>query len=82
MALINIRRRCEECETTWRKLDEVQRELDNFRLDYQNLYEKVRTNLAKLSKRAERAEKAEEEGDPVAEARRLLIARKLERRGA
>ena len=80
MALINIRRACQECETTWRKLDEVQRELDNFRLDYQNLYEKVRTNLAKLSKRAERAAEPVDE-DPLAAARRSLLERKLARSG-
>jgi len=78
MALINIRRACQECETTWRKLEEIQRELDNFRLDYQNLYEKVRTNLAKLAKRAERAEEDVEE-DPLARARAALIERKLQR---
>lgn len=78
MAFINIRRRCDECEKTRKRLDEIERELDNFRLDYHALYEKVRTNLAKLAKRAERAEESTPE-DPMQAARQALIARKLQR---
>lgn len=75
---------------------EVQRELvvgfskklDDFRLDYENLYEKARSNLAKLARRADR-ECGEEQGagngpqsapDSLAAYRSTLIQKKLARR--
>lgn len=63
-------------------LRELSREVDAIRLDYNGLYEKVRTNLAKLAKRADGenpcTENAEADMDKL---RRLLVERKL-RRGA
>lgn len=85
MSFIEINRRCDECEKTRAALAELQRRVDNFELDYQNLYEKVRTNLAKLSKRARMADNGEtdpQEGDPLAQFRKQLIERKLGRKGA
>jgi len=79
MAFIEIKRRCDDCESTRKALAEVHRELDTFRLDYQNLYEKVRINLGKLAKRARDAEKdepEEEATDPLAQYRSMILARR------
>jgi len=63
MPLLTIQRRCDDCETTRSLIRELRedvhqyrRELDEFKLDFENLYDKVRTNLGKLSKRIERPE--------------------------
>ena len=61
---------------------ELRREVQQFALDYEGLYEKVRMNLAKLRKRAESAEQASTEDNPLADARNALLARKLRRRDA
>lgn len=60
---------------------EVRAELDQIRLDYHALYEKVRVNLAKLAKRAEAeaADSPPDASDPLAHARTLLLQRKLNR---
>ncbi len=59
------------------KVQELQREIDNFRLDYQSLYERVRVNLSKLRKRSESDDGDGGVPDPLAEARKALVARKL-----
>lgn len=85
MAFIEFHRRCDECEKTRAALTALQSRVDRFELDYQNLYEKVRTNLAKLAKRArldEEARSEPEETDPLAPFRARLIERKLGRKGA
>jgi DNA repair exonuclease SbcCD ATPase subunit len=61
------------------EIEDMRRELQNFHLDYNNLYEKVRTNLAKLRKRAETPPEEAPPADPLAEARNALITRKLKR---
>lgn len=81
MAIIEIRRVCKECEKSQALLRETRAEIQQFRLDYQALYEKVRSNLAKLAKRAD----ADAESGPtivqdeMAKARSLLLQRKLNR---
>lgn len=85
MAFIEIKRQCDECEKTRAALTALQSRVDRFELDYQNLYEKVRTNLAKLAKRARLDEEQRsdpEEGDPMAPYRKMLVERKLGRKGA
>lgn len=87
MALIEIHRRCTDCETTRAQLralqdvhEATQRKIDNFQLDYTNLYDKVRTNLSKLAKRAEKLEQPPDEpqnGDDLDRYRRLLVEHKL-----
>lgn len=81
MAIIQINRVCKECEKTREALREAMREVDQIRLDYHNLYEKVRTNLAKLSKRADEKDQNGHDNaqDPLANARTLLLERKLKR---
>ncbi len=59
------------------RVTELQREIDNFRLDYQSLYERVRVNLSKLRKRSETADGDGGVPDPLLEARKALVARKL-----
>ena len=63
MGFLTIQRKCHECETTRALIQELRNELatyrsemDAFRLDYENLYDKVRTNLAKLARRESRSE--------------------------
>lgn len=81
MALIQIQKRCNECEKSQALLRNVQSELDQIRLDYHSLYEKVRVNLAKLSKRADKDANGDQEAvDPLLQARALLLERKLGRR--
>lgn len=84
MALIEIQRECKECEKTREALKGLSREVEAIRLDYLNLYEKVRTNLAKLAKRTDAANAAGGDGDDsgtdvLARARASLIERKLGR---
>lgn len=81
MALIQINRRCDDCEKTRALLKEAMREVESIRLDYHSLYEKVRINLSKLAKRAEREEpeSAPNGDDQLARARALLLERKLKR---
>ena len=66
------------------KAESAMRAIESFRLDYEALYEKVRSNLAKAGKAA-RAAEAEAEGtstqDQVANARQALLSRKLSRKG-
>jgi hypothetical protein len=61
-----------------KKIADLERQVANFRLDYEGLYEKVRVNLAKLRKRALSDEDNGPPPDPLAEARKLLIRKKLE----
>jgi len=80
MALIEIQKRCDDCETSRALLRDVKADLGQMRLDYESLYDKVRTNLAKLSKRARVAsEEVEETPQPslVEIGRRALALRKL-----
>ena len=85
MALIEIQRRCHDCESTRALLREAKADLAQMRLDYESLYEKVRTNLSKLAKRAR---VASEEVEPVPTptlvemGRRALASRKLGRQNA
>lgn len=84
MALIEIRRRCDECDKTRAALAEVHHEIERIRLDYLSLYEKARTTLTRLAKREERANTAQEstppgDGDPLAQYRQVLIERRLKR---
>jgi hypothetical protein len=81
MSLIQIQRRCDDCEKTRALLREVKGEIDQIRLDYHSLYEKVRVNLSKLAKRADGKcpDEAPEASDPLAQARTLLLQRKLNR---
>jgi len=70
----------DEIRTIRFELEQLSREMRNQVLDYENLYEKVRSNLAKLSKRARDADIApESEPDVLSKAREALIARKLSR---
>ncbi len=57
----------------------LRREVADFRLDYEQLYEKVRNALAKFGRRAKIDEDATPEPDPIAKARQELISRKLGR---
>ena len=84
MAFIEIQRRCQDCETTRGLVRELRAEVKQSLLDYESLYDKVRTNLSKLAKRAERPQEAQTgngEGDPMAQYRELLARRVLNRRG-
>jgi len=85
MALIEIQRRCHDCESTRALLREAKADLAQMRLDYESLYEKVRTNLSKLAKRARVAsDEVEEAPTPTLEelGRRALASRKLGRSNA
>jgi len=80
MALIEISKRCDDCETSRALLRDVKADLGQMRLDYESLYDKVRTNLAKLAKRARVASEPEEEAPTptlVEIGRRALALRKL-----
>lgn len=78
---------CKECESTRRLLQEytetvaaLERQVDEFRLDYHSLYEKVRRNLARLAQRANSPpdeEKPNGPTDTMAEYYKLALARKL-----
>ena len=87
MALFHITRRCDDCEKTREQIEALRREVRNALLDYENLYDKVRTNLGKLAKRQKASEMAQEErsngdeGDPLARYRRALVERKLSKIG-
>jgi len=63
------------------RIEDMERKISNFELDYHNLYEKIRTNLAKLSKRTQIDPEPPTPIDPLAEARKSLIERKLKRSG-
>lgn len=78
MAFIEIQRRCHECEKSRTLLREVRADIEQIRLDYHSLYEKVRTNLAKLAKRDE-PDSPSNGVDAFTEARRMLIQKKLGR---
>lgn len=53
------------------------------RLDYENLYQKVRTNLAKMTKMVRESDPEEEQPvDVIGDARRALAQRKLGRNNA
>ena len=85
MALIEIQKRCDDCETSRALLREVKADLGQMRLDYESLYDKVRTNLAKLAKRVRVAtEEVEEAPTPtlVEMGRRALASKKLGRSNA
>ncbi|UCC72600.1 MAG: hypothetical protein JSV86_19930 [Gemmatimonadota bacterium] len=82
----DLERRLETCEArleTMRELagevHNLTRQVEEFHLDYHQLYERVRTNLAKLRKRAEKADGDEAQPDPLAEARKALLLRKTRR---
>ena len=80
MGLIEISKRCDDCETSRALVREVRADLGQMRLDYESLYDKVRVNLAKLSKRARAADPEPEEvqtPDLVEIGRRALALRKL-----
>lgn len=81
MAIIQINRVCKECEKTRSALRDAMREVEQIRLDYHSLYEKVRVNLAKLAKRADSDEQNGplKASDPLEQARTLLLQRKLNR---
>lgn len=70
----------EQYETTLqqvrRDLVNMGRDIDNFRLDYQGLYEKARVQLAKLAKR-EKTDGESPEADLLAQARSQILQRKL-----
>ena len=69
-----------EIKTIRELLSALERDMKNEHLDYLNLYEKVRANLAKLSKRERDAQiEPENAPDVMAKAREALIARKLAR---
>jgi len=63
MPLLTIQKRCNDCEATRSALralsadvEQYRSELERFRLDFENLYDKVRTNLSKLARRTEAPE--------------------------
>ncbi len=70
----------DEYETTLqqvrRDLVNMERDIDNFRLDYQGLYEKARVQLAKLAKR-DKTDGESAEADILAQARSQILQRKL-----
>ena len=83
MAFIEIQRRCDDCEKTRAALAELRSEVQRSLLDYENLYDKVRTNLGKLAKRARLDSEAPsngDEGDPMAKYREALVTRKLSKK--
>jgi predicted nucleic acid-binding Zn-ribbon protein len=57
-------------------LAEIDRDIANFRLDYEGLYEKAHRSLMKLSKRAQREDDAPAEPD-LSRYRKMLAERKL-----
>lgn len=75
-----LERRVSELE---RGLEAARRDVSNFRLDYESLYEKVRTTLSKLRKRADSSQSDEPEDAKgmMAAARAKLAERKLRRMG-
>ena len=80
MAFIEIQRRCDDCEKTRAELAVLRSEVQRALLDYENLYDKVRTNLGKLAKRAKLDQDESSngtEGDPMAKYRAQLVERKL-----
>ena len=82
MAFIEIQKRCQDCETSRSLVREARADLHQMRLDYENLYDKVRTNLAKLAKRVKAATEEEEETPtltPMELGRQALASRKLAR---
>lgn len=69
MPFLTVQKRCQDCEETRRLLREMRAEVNDYRrevreslLDYEALYDKVRTNLAKLGSRKKAAEKEQENG--------------------
>ena len=88
MPLLSVTRRCNQCEDTRELIRELRQEVSDYRrevkeslLDYNSLYDKVRVNLAKLAKRSSDSEKPDngETNDPIAQARLMLLQRKLGR---
>jgi hypothetical protein len=73
----------DQAEMTQRQVTEdlkaMERDIDNFRLDYQGLYEKARVQLAKLAKRDQREGDGDAPTDRMAQYRALLLQRKLKR---
>jgi hypothetical protein len=82
MALIQITRRCNDCESTRELVRELRRDVEAIRLDYHSLYEKVRTNLAKLAKREKPCPEDAPEStiDPRARVRAEVYRLKMARR--
>jgi len=84
MALINVSKRCDDCQKTREAIEELRSEVRRALLDYEDLYEKVRTNLGKLAKRARmdsnepsNGDQGSKDSDPLARYREALVARKL-----
>lgn len=70
MPLFTIQRRCQDCKATRALVRELREDIADYRsqvtrslLDYETLYEKVRTNLSKMAKR-EKDESKELNGSP------------------
>jgi uncharacterized protein YaaW (UPF0174 family) len=62
------------------ELKTTSKQVAEFELDYNMLYEKIRVNLAKLAKRAKATADTgvdDKPVDPVLEARRMLLAKKF-----
>lgn len=89
-AIFEIHRRCTDCESTRAALrgvntevEKLQRDVANFRLDYENLYDKVRVNLSKVAKHNRERDRrdAEEQSTPpvdqMAQHRAELAQRKM-----
>lgn len=63
MTFLTITRRCNDCDETRRLLKALQEDVEAYRrevkdslLDYENLYDKVRTNLSKIARREKASE--------------------------
>lgn len=53
MSLITIHRRCTECEESRQLLRECSSDIEKIRLEYKELYELARRNLAKMAKQVD-----------------------------
>lgn len=71
-------RRVEALEGLDGRIHELDRSVQEFALDYNNLYEKVRSNLAKLRKRVDREEEQTNGPTPdVQKWRQALLQKKM-----
>lgn len=80
MSLLTINRVCKECIKTREALAALDHEVQTIRLDYHELYEKVRRNLAKLAAREKAEAPANTDPSPSINHRSRRILSKRERR--
>ena len=61
----------------FRAIADMTRDIDNFRLDYQGLYEKVRVQLVKLAKRDRDADGSDPAEPDLSRYRQMLAEKRL-----